>query len=104
MAYVEKHQLYDIALSIWMNTERYEVRVSSNISFKSVLTYGSQTVLSVYGDWLFERREFKDAAFGTSRGYFTLLLSDLVFSFQEGAEVWQGDVGVRESLGLARVI
>ncbi|PSS15418.1 hypothetical protein PHLCEN_2v3256, partial [Hermanssonia centrifuga] len=45
LAYVEKHQLYDIALSIWKDTERYD------------------TMLSAYGDWLFKRREFKDAAF-----------------------------------------
>ncbi|KAF7791354.1 hypothetical protein EIP86_002368 [Pleurotus ostreatoroseus] len=45
MAYVEKHQLYDTALAIWKDTDRYEA------------------VLNVYGDWLFERREFKDAAF-----------------------------------------
>ncbi|KAI0076404.1 IkappaB kinase complex IKAP component [Panus rudis PR-1116 ss-1] len=45
MAYVEKHQLYDAALSIWRDTDKYE------------------TVLSLYGDWLFERREFRDAAF-----------------------------------------
>ncbi|THG94781.1 hypothetical protein EW026_g6757 [Hermanssonia centrifuga] len=45
LAYVEKYQLYDIALSIWKDTERYD------------------TMLSAYGDWLFERREFKDAAF-----------------------------------------
>ncbi|KAJ3555021.1 hypothetical protein NM688_g2799 [Phlebia brevispora] len=45
MAYVEKHQLYDNALSIWKDTERYDA------------------VLNVYGDWLFERRQFKDAGF-----------------------------------------
>ncbi|KAI0752776.1 IkappaB kinase complex IKAP component [Daedaleopsis nitida] len=45
MAYVEKHRLYDHALSLWRETDKYE------------------SVLSIYGDWLFERREFKEAAF-----------------------------------------
>ncbi|CAL1711610.1 unnamed protein product [Somion occarium] len=45
MSYVEKHQLYDAALTIWRDTDHYK------------------TVLSIYGDWLFERREFRDAAF-----------------------------------------
>ncbi|THH29047.1 hypothetical protein EUX98_g5147 [Antrodiella citrinella] len=45
ISYVESHQLYDCALGIWKETPQYE------------------TVLGIYGDWLFERREFKDAAF-----------------------------------------
>ncbi|KZT05444.1 IkappaB kinase complex IKAP component [Laetiporus sulphureus 93-53] len=45
MQYVEKHKLYEDALAIWRDTDRY------------------QDVLSVYGEWLFERREFKEAAF-----------------------------------------
>ncbi|KAG7449880.1 Elongator complex protein 1 [Guyanagaster necrorhizus] len=44
VAYIELHQLYETALSIWKGTERHN------------------TVLSVYGDWLFERREFRQAA------------------------------------------
>ncbi|KAI0686278.1 Elongator complex protein 1 [Cytidiella melzeri] len=44
-SYVEKHQLYEPALSIWKGSEHYN------------------TVLDIYGDWLFERREFRDAAF-----------------------------------------
>ncbi|KAI0919135.1 hypothetical protein AcV5_002129 [Taiwanofungus camphoratus] len=43
--YVEKHQLYDHALSIWRKTDHYEA------------------VLNAYGDWLFERRNFREAAF-----------------------------------------
>ncbi|KAI0629477.1 IkappaB kinase complex IKAP component [Trametes polyzona] len=45
MAYVEKHRLYDHALSIWRGTDKYEA------------------VLDIYGDWLFERRDFREAAF-----------------------------------------
>ncbi|KAJ8489069.1 hypothetical protein ONZ51_g3188 [Trametes cubensis] len=45
MEYVEKHQLYDHALSIWRGTDKYEA------------------VLNIYGDWLFERRDFREAAF-----------------------------------------
>ncbi|TFY59586.1 hypothetical protein EVJ58_g5682 [Rhodofomes roseus] len=45
MAYVEKHQLYDAALAIWRPTDQYK------------------SVLNIYGDWLFERRDFHSAAF-----------------------------------------
>ncbi|KAJ4471530.1 IkappaB kinase complex IKAP component [Lentinula aciculospora] len=42
--YIEHHSLYVAALSLWLNSDRYE------------------DVLAVYGDWLFERREFRQAA------------------------------------------
>ncbi|KAL6305119.1 IkappaB kinase complex IKAP component [Sparassis latifolia] len=45
MLYVEKHKLYDYALSLWQATEQYD------------------SVLNVYGNWLFERRDFREAAF-----------------------------------------
>ncbi|KAG6878289.1 hypothetical protein C0992_008296 [Termitomyces sp. T32_za158] len=44
MAYIELHALYDAALKIWRGTDRYN------------------PVLVLYGDWLFERREFRQAA------------------------------------------
>ncbi|KAF8058697.1 pol II transcription elongation factor [Lyophyllum atratum] len=44
LAYVELHHLYDAALRIWKGTDRYNA------------------VLELYGDWLFERREFRQAA------------------------------------------
>ncbi|KAI0090814.1 pol II transcription elongation factor [Irpex rosettiformis] len=50
-AYTEKHQLYDTALSIWKGTEHYNARIPM------------PAALEIYGDWLFERREFRDAAF-----------------------------------------
>ncbi|KAL4265189.1 Elongator complex protein 1 [Pleurotus pulmonarius] len=43
-AYIEKHQLHEAALAIWRNSDRYT------------------TILELYGDWLFERREFHQAA------------------------------------------
>ncbi|KAJ3881879.1 IkappaB kinase complex IKAP component [Lentinula edodes] len=42
--YIERHSLYQAALSIWSNSDRYE------------------DVLAIYGDWLFERRDFRQAA------------------------------------------
>ncbi|KAF9262678.1 pol II transcription elongation factor [Marasmius fiardii PR-910] len=42
--YAERHQLYREALRLWKGTERYT------------------KVLEVYGDWLYERREFRDAS------------------------------------------
>ncbi|KAF9075492.1 IkappaB kinase complex IKAP component [Rhodocollybia butyracea] len=44
LQYIERHSLYEVALSIWTGTDRYE------------------EVLIIYGDWLFERREFRQAA------------------------------------------
>ncbi|TCD69585.1 hypothetical protein EIP91_007007 [Steccherinum ochraceum] len=44
-AYAERHQLYDSALAIWRDTAQYEA------------------IMNIYGDWLFERRDFRDAAF-----------------------------------------
>ncbi|KAH7910038.1 pol II transcription elongation factor [Hygrophoropsis aurantiaca] len=44
IAYVERHQLYDEALKIWKGTDNYE------------------NVLKLYGEWLFERRDFRQAA------------------------------------------
>ncbi|KAK1230942.1 putative elongator complex protein 1 [Marasmius sp. AFHP31] len=42
--YAERHQLYKDALNTWKETEHYP------------------RVLEVYGDWLYERREFRNAA------------------------------------------
>ncbi|KAG6809392.1 hypothetical protein H0H92_000447 [Tricholoma furcatifolium] len=44
MAYVELHNLYNAALRIWKGSDQ------------------RNTVLELYGDWLFERREFRQAA------------------------------------------
>lgn len=63
MAYVEKHQLYDHALSIWRDTDKYQVRYPGSSRLPLVLN-AFQAVLNIYGDWLFERRDFRDAAFG----------------------------------------
>ncbi|KAI6009884.1 pol II transcription elongation factor [Pisolithus marmoratus] len=42
--YIERHQLYETALEIWKATEQYRV------------------VLGVYGNWLFDRRDYRQAA------------------------------------------
>ncbi|KAF7294045.1 polymerase II transcription elongation factor [Mycena kentingensis (nom. inval.)] len=44
VAYIEKNHLYELAVSIWKGTEQHN------------------KILEVYGDWLFERREFRQAA------------------------------------------
>jgi elongator complex protein 1 len=65
MAYVERHRLYDAALSIWKETERYHVRRFTS-AFSSVSHSAFQSVLNIYGDWLFERHDFKQAALGNN--------------------------------------
>ncbi|KAI6007771.1 pol II transcription elongation factor [Pisolithus orientalis] len=42
--YIERHQLYEAGLEIWKGMEQYRV------------------VLGVYGSWLFERRDYRQAA------------------------------------------
>ncbi|KIK18014.1 hypothetical protein PISMIDRAFT_30603 [Pisolithus microcarpus 441] len=42
--YIERHQLYEAGLEIWKATEQYHV------------------VLGAYGSWLFDRRDYKQAA------------------------------------------
>ncbi|KAI6112013.1 pol II transcription elongation factor [Pisolithus croceorrhizus] len=42
--YIERHQLYEAGLEIWKATEQYSV------------------VLGAYGSWLFDRREYRQAA------------------------------------------
>ncbi|KAJ7133724.1 pol II transcription elongation factor [Mycena crocata] len=44
VAYIEEHRLYELAISIWTGTDQYN------------------HILEIYGDWLFERRDFRQAA------------------------------------------
>ncbi|KDR75591.1 hypothetical protein GALMADRAFT_1330461 [Galerina marginata CBS 339.88] len=44
VSYVERHRLFELAISIWKGTEQYG------------------DILNAYGDWLFERRDFRQAA------------------------------------------
>ena len=64
MSYVEQHQLYEEALSIWRNTDSYKVRMTLYALRFMLLHPLFKAVLNVYGNWLFDRREFKQAALG----------------------------------------
>ncbi|KAJ7252430.1 IKI3 family-domain-containing protein [Mycena haematopus] len=44
LAYIEHHRLYELAISIWKSTDQYN------------------NILEIYGDWLFEHRDFRQAA------------------------------------------
>ncbi|KAJ7799963.1 pol II transcription elongation factor [Mycena olivaceomarginata] len=44
LTYVEHHRLYELAISIWKGTDQYN------------------NILEIYGDWLFEDRDFRQAA------------------------------------------
>ncbi|KAF7350896.1 polymerase II transcription elongation factor [Mycena sanguinolenta] len=44
LAYIEQHRLYEPAISIWKDTDQYN------------------NILEIYGDWLFEHRDFRQAA------------------------------------------
>ncbi len=62
-AYVEKHQLYEAALETFHESDKLPVRVvflDQSVKF----TNSPQEILSLYGEWLFERREFDQSALG----------------------------------------
>lgn len=62
-----------------------------------------KTILGVYGDWLFERREFKDAALGTMLALLLLmLLLNLACSIPTIKQSSQSYACLREGTGLAR--
>ena len=62
-AYVENHQLYETALEIFAETDELQVRVAC--SSPIALIHGAlQEILNLYGEWLFERREFDQSALG----------------------------------------
>jgi elongator complex protein 1 len=65
MEYVERHQLYESALPIWSGTDKYKVCIFAASVFDGRdFSWYTQSVLDIYGDWLFERREFTQAALG----------------------------------------
>ena len=62
-AYVERHQLYEEALEIFHETDKHPVRVVLLLSIV-LIRATLQEILNLYGEWLFERREFSQSALG----------------------------------------
>lgn len=62
--YLERYQLYDEGLTIWQGTTQYQVSRSTTFLLRDCLIY-FKAVLTAYGNWLFERRDYKQAALGT---------------------------------------
>lgn len=63
--YTERHQLYDSALSIWKDSDHYEVLfLHATYCTQLNLHVIIKDVLTIYGDWLYERRDFREAALG----------------------------------------
>ena len=62
--YVEKYQLYETALEIYSGTDQFRVRNVHLNQSRSLRVY-PKDILNIYGDWLFERREFGQSALGT---------------------------------------
>ena len=62
-AYVENHQLYEAALEIFAETDELQVRVVC-LSPIALIHNALQEILNLYGEWLFERREFGQSALG----------------------------------------
>lgn len=66
--YTEQHRLYEAALAIWKGTEHHAVCSHFFFAADDMADGPFQDVLSSYGDWLFERREFRQAATGGFTG------------------------------------
>ncbi|KIY69796.1 IkappaB kinase complex, IKAP component [Cylindrobasidium torrendii FP15055 ss-10] len=77
--YIERYSLYEAGLRIWKNTPRY------------------QAVLTTYGDWLFDRREFRQAA---SVFIEAGALQRAMVAHEKALE-WQGffDLAIRTNMG-----
>ncbi len=61
-AYVEKHQLYETAFEVFSETDELRVRVV--LLPITLIDATLQEMLNLYGEWLFERREFGQSALG----------------------------------------
>jgi Tfp pilus assembly protein PilF len=63
-SYVEEHQLYEQALEIFYETDKHPVRATILFSSADLIRGTLQEILNLYGEWLFERREFAQSALG----------------------------------------
>lgn len=87
LKYVEKHRLYREALHVWRNEAGEK-----------------QDLLNLYGDYLFERREFKQAALGSSANQRQQVIHCLIHVFCSVRSGWETEEGVgclREDESLA---
>jgi elongator complex protein 1 len=60
IAYITKYDLYNEALKLWAG-ESEQVKVSCPFESCPLLTC-SQAIYDIYGDYLFDKREYSDAA------------------------------------------
>jgi hypothetical protein len=102
-AYVEKHQLYEAALEIYHESDKLPVRVV--LSDQSLqFTNTPQEILSLYGEWLFERREFDQAALGMGDIITSHLCSLMGCSISGRAETTESNACIRKSVVMARTL
>ena len=112
MAYIEKHRLYELALTIWRGQPEYPVRLFQPDTLY-VTHFPSKRVLVVYGEWLYDRRDFKQAAIGTMSSSFKGIQTHRLYSVfieasqpqkamvaYESALLWQDlfDLALREKV------
>lgn len=63
VSYVERYSLYKEALKIWEGTNHYHVCLDvMGAIWKTHMPV--QDILIVYGDWFYERREWRQASSG----------------------------------------
>jgi elongator complex protein 1 len=102
-SYIEKHQLYEAALEIFHESDRLPVRVSFSRSI--ILIHDApQEILSLYGEWLFERREFDQSALGMRKiiAHSSLLTDGC--SVCGRAETTEGNARIRKGVVMARTL
>jgi len=102
-AYVEKHQLYEAALEIFHESDKLPVRVvllNQSLLFMNIL----QEILSLYGEWLFERREFDQSALGTGDIIAPHLCSLMGCSIYGRPEATKSNAWIRKGAVMARTL
>jgi hypothetical protein len=101
--YIEKHQLYETALEIFYEADEFRVCMLP-LGQSLALTTIIQEILNLYGEWLFERREFSQSALGI-QSIVTLILSSLMGRSVCGcAKTTTSNACLRKGAFMARII
>jgi hypothetical protein len=102
-AYVEKHQLYEVALETFHESDKLPVRVvllDQSLQF----TNTPQEILSLYGEWFFERREFDQSALGMGDIIAPHLCSLMGCSIYGCAATRESNACIRKGAFMARTL
>ena len=102
-AYVENHQLYEAALEIFHESDKLPVRVVP-LGQSPQFTNTPQEILILYGEWLFERREFDQSALGMGDIIAPHLGPLIGYSIYGRAESTKSNACIRKGAVMARTL